>query len=264
MERSKPKIAIIGCGTMGSGMARILGQRYPLILYDRHTEKADPLLSEINALVCNDLKVAVQGADLIILAIQPQNFLEIAKELVGKLRNGKIVASIMAGVSTKMLKQHLGNISVLRVMPNIPCLYGKGVVGLVESSDITEEKKPMVEDVFSLLGNVHWIPENKADSLTALTASGPAFVYVMLESIIDAGIALGFSAEQSRELTLQMMEGAVETVKKSGKHPGQLKWDTATPAGATIAGLKQMEDEAVRSGIINTFLAAHERLQDFS
>ena len=264
MEKLKPKIAIIGCGTMGCGIARILGKQYPLILYDRHAEKAESLLSEFNALVCSDLKDAVQGANLIILAIQPQNFLEIAKELMGKLRNGKIVASIMAGVSTKMLKQHLGNISVLRVMPNVPCLYGKGVVGLVESSDITAEKKPLVEEVFSLLGSVHWIPENKADSLTTITASGPAFTYVMIESIIDAGIALGFSAELSKELALEMLAGAVETVKVSGKHPGQLKWDVATPAGSTIAGLKQMEDEAVRSGIINTFLAANERLQEFS
>lgn len=119
-------------------------------------------------------------------------------------------------------------------------------------------------EVFAPLGNLHWMAENKLDALTALTASGPAFVYVMIESIVEAAIAMGFNSSEAQGLVLEMLSGSIAMLRETRKHPGELKWQVTSPSGTTIEGLKVLERSGVRAGIIDTFLAAHERSKELA
>jgi len=256
-------IAVIGCGTMGSGLAKALAPHHKIKLCDKHHEKAQAVAKEINAEANKDVADAVKDADLILLAVKPQDLSHIAKQLHGKLRQDQKLASILSGTTLEMLRRHFGDVVLLRMMPNIPCFFGEGIVGLVDSEQLSPKVKRECEAVFKTLGQIHWMEESKIDALTALGGSGPAFAFMIIESMVDAGIALGLQQKQAQDIAEQMFLGAITTLRKTGKHPGQLKWEVTSPGGCTIAGVKTMEDESVRSGIINTFLSTYERIKDF-
>jgi pyrroline-5-carboxylate reductase len=255
------KISIIGCGNMGSGIARRLAKEHQLSLIDRTYKRTEALANEIGARPCKSIEEVVAEADVIILAIKPQSLNEIADL---KLSEKQLLISLLAGINSKTLKQHFGHAHILRMMPNLPSFYGQGVIGFSDTGELSAEHKQKAEAIATLLGNAFWINENKIDALTSLTASGPAFAFVIIESMIDAAIAMGFTAAEGREYVLQMLTGTLAMLKESGKHPADLKWQVASPGGTTIAGLKKMEEEGVRSGIMNTFIAAFQRAQQLS
>ncbi len=145
------------------------------------------------------------------------------------------------------------------MMPNLPLIYGEGVIGLCSDEKMIKEDRDILAKLFESLGKIYWLPESKINGLTALTGSGPAFFFSMVESMIDAGIAMGFAAKDAQSLVYQMLKGSLTLLERSEKHPGELKWQIASPQGTTIAGLKRLEELAVRGGIMNTFLAAYDR-----
>ena len=150
------------------------------------------------------------------------------------------------------------------MMPNLPLVYGMGVIGLSSSNKIKNEDKEHLTKMFGSLGKIYWLPEEKIDALTALAGSGPAFFLVMVEAMIDAGIAMGFTAADAQGLIYQMLRGSLTLLEQTSKHPGELKWQIASPQGTTIAGLKRLEELALRGGIMNTFLAAYDRAKKLS
>lgn len=261
-EENSSHISIIGCGVMGSGLAKALSDHHQITLCDRSSEKAEALGKKINVKYSHDIADAVGEADIILLCVKPQDLKEVSKQLFGKIRDDQVLVSILSGVSLKVLKVHFGDVSILRIMPNIACFYGEGVMGFVDNKELNKNDKKELEEVFKPLGHIHWVEENQIDALTALAGSGPAFAFVIIESMVDAAVALGLSAAQGRKMAIQMFQGALKTLNETGKHPGELKWDVASPAGCTIAGLKNMEDHAIRSGLINTFLATYDQLKD--
>lgn len=256
-------ISIIGCGVMGSGLARALSKHHQITLYSKMQKKAEELGKEIGANVCHDLADAIADSEIIVLAVKPQDLGRSAKQLFGKIRDEQVLVSILSGINLEILKVHFGDTKVLRMMPNVPAFYGEGVIGLVESEDFNKKEMAQFTEIFTPLGKVIWVPENKINALTALSGSGPAFAFLIIESMVDAGILLGMTAVESKEIALQMFTGAITTLRETGKHPGELKWEVTSPGGCTIAGVKTMEDEAVRSGLINTFLSTYDRLQNF-
>lgn len=241
---------------MGANMAQMLAKKHQVRLYDRHLEKAKALADEIGAVACSTVGEAVQDADYILLCVKPQDLKEVSASLFGKVRDSQTVVSILAGVQLSTLSQHLGSVKLLRMLPNTACAYGKGIVAIVEEKNGNSKE---VEEVFSDLGRVIWVPEKQANAVSALGGSGLAFVFMIVESFVDAGLAMGLQAEQAKTIALEMITGAVEVMNQTGKSPSELKWQVTSPAGCTIAGVKQMEDESVRSGLINTILATHDR-----
>ena len=147
------------------------------------------------------------------------------------------------------------------MMPNLALTCGSGVIGLTEDPALHESVKKSVGALLQGLGLVVWLPEAKIEALTPLAASGPAFVLVMIEAMIEAGIFMGFTAGEAQELVLKTIEGTVDLLRASGKHPAALKWDIASPAGTTIAGIKEMEERGVRAGIAAALMAAYRRNQ---
>lgn len=248
------KILIIGCGNMGTGLAMRLSTTNQLYLFDHHIEKAVKLEQQGFGKAYFDLKKALKSAEIVILAIKPQNLDEVRNLIKKELKNEQLVVSLIAGTSLQELKQFFPKTPIVRMMPNLPLLYGEGVIGLA-----SDQQNEALTEIFKPLGKIYWFTEDKIKALTALTGSGPAFFFVMVEAMIDAGIAMGFSAEQAQQLIYQMLQGSLTLLKNSEKHPGELKWQITTPQGTTIKGIQTLEDLAVRSGIMNTFLAAYQK-----
>lgn len=236
------KICIIGAGTIGKGMAARLEKEHTVYLQDRANLK--------------DLRKRLADSDVIIIAVKPHSLHALEQEM-GEIEGNKILISVLTGVTHKILKDYFPHVPSVRVMPNLALTTGKAVLGVAENAE-SAVLKNQLEALFKPLGNCYWIPEEKFDSLTSLTGSGPAFVLVMIEAMVEAGISLGFSHRESLELVLQMMEGTISLLRE-GKHPAEIKWQIATPGGTTIEGLKALEDKGLRSAVLAAFQAAADK-----
>lgn len=257
-------IAIIGCGVMGGAIATAIAPHRDVVLYDKFFESAQKLADRIGGRAVENLSKVVEGTSLLLLAVKPKDLAALSGQLTGFVRREQVVVSILTGITIHELKRHFRDNHVLRMMPNLPVLYGKGVVALSGRDDFTKELRELVDKTFQPLGELHWIGEEKIDAFTALAGSGPAFALMMIESIVDAGVALGLSAEESKNIATQMFTGSITMLRETGKHPGELKWNITSPGGCTIAGVHSFEEGAVRSGIINTFLATYARIKEIA
>lgn len=246
---------------MGSAIAQRLSQANQLFLYDHNEEKVELLAHQGYGKVCKNIKEALPPSEMVILAIKPQGIKPLAGQIKDHLREDQVVVSLLAGTTIKSLKQYFPKVQIVRMMPNLALLHGEGVIAL--SSDESVDKS-ILTNILERLGKIYWLPEDKIDALTALAGSGPAFFFVIVEAMIDAGIAMGFSAKDAREIVYQMLKGSLTLLEQTSKHPGELKWQIASPQGTTIAGLKRLEELAIRGGIMNTFMAAYERAKTLS
>ena len=246
---------------MGSGLAKVFSKNNTVFLYNHHYDKAQILANKISAQAVHSIEEVLDRVDLILLSIKPKDLEKVSECLKGKTSNNQVIVSVLSATSHEVLETFLGKARILRMMPNISCFHGSGLVALADNTVFSDAEKNIYQKAFEPLGKVFWIEESKFDAFTALGGSGPAFAFVIIESMIDAGIALGLSMVQSREIAIQMFSGAIKTLKETGKHPGELKWEVTSPGGCTIAGIKTLEDESLRSGIINTFLSTYEQLK---
>lgn len=258
------QITIIGCGNMGRGLAQRLSQTNQLFLYDHNNEKSELLAQEGYGQACTSIIEALSSSEMIILAVKPQNLKELAESIKNGLRDSQTVVSLLTGITFETLRQFFPSVQIVRMMPNLPLIYGEGVIGLSLNEKMKNEDKELLTKIFESLGEIYWLPEEKINALAALAGSGPAFFFVMVEAMIDAGIAMGFSASDAKNLTHQMLKGSLTLLEQTSKHPGELKWQIASPQGTTIAGLKRLEEFAIRAGVMNTFLAAYDRANQLS
>lgn len=258
------KVCVIGCGKMGGGIAQRLAADHQLFLYDHSRKRSEELAGAIKATVCSTPSQAISQAEVVLLAVKPQDLEQLAKETHREFYAEQLVVSCLAGVTTQMLETYFSEIPVLRIMPNLSVIQGEGVVGLVDSEELEPSFKKKASSLFSNLGSLHWVPESKIDAISSLTGSGPAFVSVMISSMIEAGVAMGIDSELSKELVFQLVHGTISSLKDTGKHPDQFKLEVASPGGTTIAGLLTMEQEGVRAGIMNTFIATYNRNLELS
>lgn len=253
------KIAVIGCGIMGTAFARHFAKKGQVVLSDRDKKRAETLAHELRCASQEKLTDAVHGADVILLAVKPKDLPSVAKAIASTLSDNTILISILAGIPLSHLKKHFSRASLLRIMPNLALTCNEGVIGMVDDGHLPERVKKTAETLFEGMGLLAWLPENKVEALTALTASGIGMIFLMIEAMVEGGIFMGFSAQESKEFVLKAIEGAVAMLNKTGQHPAELKLNISSPGGTTIAGLKEMEDRGVRSGIINALLASHHR-----
>lgn len=256
-------IAIIGCGNMGSAIAKKLSPIHTIFLYDHHHKKSKHLAEAGFGIASQSIEESVRRATHVILAIKPQSLDSLAKQLEEVLTLEHTLISILAGTTFQQLKSLFQKALLIRMMPNTPLLCGEGMIAL-SSGEISHNRKNLLDQLLNSLGKLLWLPESKFDAFTALAGSGPAFIFALTESIIEAGIAMGFSAKEAQQITYQMIRGSAILMETSGKHPAELKWQVTSPAGTTITGLKTFEDHAVRSGIINTFLSTYEKTTKMS
>lgn len=254
------KIRIIGCGAMGSAIAQVLVEAgKDVSLFDKHEARAESLSKDLGLVTTKFPLENLTFGDVLLLAVKPQDFETVVEEL--NTFEGGLVASILTGISTERLKNAFPQCTTLRMMPNLAVRYGDGVVALAEDS-LLEPYKERIEEIFAPLGMLRWIAESNFDAVTALTGSGPAFVFTLVESMVDAAVSMGLSADMGYDLVKQMVGGALTMLYESPDSPSELRWKVASPGGTTIAGLRALEKHGARSALIEAFVAAFERSKE--
>jgi pyrroline-5-carboxylate reductase len=248
-------IAIIGAGTMGraiaTGMARaniIAPER--LAIADRTVACAESLAQQLGARAVHRNAEACRDAEIVILCVKPNDMAAVLHDLKDRdaLWPRATIISIAAGVTTAMIEQWTGSaVAVVRAMPNTPCMIGKGMTVLARGTHATDEHLAIAHTIFSTLGRCITLEEKHMNVVTSLSGSGPAFIYVMMESLADGAVMCGLPRHVATEMVAQVALGSAEMVLDSGKHPSALKDEVTTPGGCTIAGLLTLEDGKIRS-----------------
>ncbi|EDO18386.1 hypothetical protein Kpol_1013p58 [Vanderwaltozyma polyspora DSM 70294] len=264
-------LAMIGCGVMGQAVLSAIYNapkaesleektRFPAkIIASNYDEESAKLVTDLingfsespNGIVVESTwgknEEVVEEAQVIFLGVKPFVVNEVMEPLIEKV-SGKLLISICAGWTIESLSKYSNQVS--RIMTNTPAKYGYGCAVVSHSPQVSISQKQIVKQLISQVGKYVELPEKNMDAATALVGSGPAFVLLMLESLMESGIKMGIPLKESKECAMKVMEGTIKMVEESGQHPSVLKHQVCTPGGTTIAGLCVMEDKGVKSGII--------------
>jgi pyrroline-5-carboxylate reductase len=206
---------------------------------------------------------AIDQSDVVMFAIKPQEFAAAAHHLHGRFRRDQIVVSIMAGVRIDTISRSLAHAGIARVMPNTPAAIGEGVSVWTATPEVDGPAREQVAAILGAMGLQIYVEDEKyLDMATALSGSGPGFVYLLLEAFIDAGVHVGFRRDVAEKLALQTFIGSSKYAEWRGAHPAQLRNEVTSPGGTTAAGLQVLEDAGVRGAIIDAIEAAYERSRE--
>ena len=203
---------------------------------------------------------AIEGADIVALAVKPQSLPQVMSELNGGLGQEHAVLSIVAGATMATLSRGLDHSALIRVMPNTPAQIGAGMSVWTASPQVPEAKVTAARDILRTLGEELYVPDEKLiDMATALSASGPAYVFLFIESLIDAGVYLGMARDMARRLVLQTVLGSTKLVMETGRHPAVLKDMVTSPGGTTIEALRVFEKGGFRASVFEAVKAAYQK-----
>lgn len=231
-----------------------------LLASDPAAEARERFTRATGAKVTQDNLEVAATADVLFLAVKPQQMAKVLSQLRGKVGKEKLVVSIAAGVRLAVLTEGLGqDIRLVRVMPNTPCLVGKGACGYCLGDRATPKDGELVRQILEAVGVAFPVEEKLMDAVTGLSGSGPAFAYVMIEALADGGVRMGLPRNVALALAAQTLRGAAEMVLVTGEHPGVLKDRVASPGGTTIAGLQALELGGVRAALMAAVEAAARR-----
>ncbi len=253
------RIGFIGAGNMASVLIKgILKARLvddnSIYASDIDLEKLDSLKSEygINT-VFKDNKKIVNECDIIILAVKPQIMEKVMKEISGSLTSEKLIISIAAGISTEFIDSFANNtpLRIIRAMPNTPALIMEGATAICPGEKISEDDLRIAKEIFSAVGVVAIVDESQMDAVTGLSGSGPAYIFMIIEALSDAGVKMGLSRDISMKLAAQTVMGAAKLQIDTGMHPGRLKDMVTSPGGTAIAGIHTLEQGGLRTTLIN-------------
>jgi pyrroline-5-carboxylate reductase len=264
MERQEVKIAFVGGGAMAEAIIRCLLAKkvaapQNMVVSDISSARRESLSREYGIRTLPDNREGVQNAGLIILAVKPQNLREVMEDIKG-LGRDQPVLSIVAGATVSRLCQGLDHSFVIRAMPNMPAQIGEGMTVWTATTETKARHKRLARSVLGALGKEIYVADEKYLSMaTALSASGPAYVFLFIEGLIDAGVHIGLPRDMAQALVIQTMLGSTDTVEKTGKHPAELRNMVTSPGGTTTDGLSQLEKGRFRSIILEAVAAAYEK-----
>jgi pyrroline-5-carboxylate reductase len=259
------RIGLIGAGQMATALARGfikagLTAADQILAADVDEPARQRFTQATAAQTTPDNAVVADQSDLIFLAVKPQQMAGVAAGLRDKIRPEQLVVSIAAGIRLASLAKWFGQeLRIVRVMPNTPCLVGQGVCAYSLGQRATPEDGALVERLLASLGSVWQVEEKLLDAVTGLAGSGPAFVYVMVEALGDAGVRMGLPRNMAAAMAAQTVRGAAEMVLATGEHTAVLKDRVASPGGTTIAGLQALESGGIRATLMAAVEAATRR-----
>jgi pyrroline-5-carboxylate reductase len=264
MENKKLRITFIGGGAMGEAMIKCLLTKkvavpQDMIVSDISSVRRELLSREYGVSTLADNKKAVANADLIILAVKPQNLPQVMEEIKG-LAPEQLVLSIVAGATLSSLCQGLNHSSVIRAMPNMPAQIGEGMTIWAATTETRQSQKKLAQTVLGALGKEIYVADEKYLGMaTALSGSGPAYVFLFIEALVDAGVHIGLPRDMAQELVIQTILGSTLTVEKTGKHPADLRNTVTSPGGTTTEALLQLEKGRFRSLLLEAVAAAYKK-----
>ncbi len=259
------KLAVLGTGKLGGILLRAYlkqGLFVPkrVTATVKHGEKAAALAKELGVSVTTENRKAVQGADIVLLSVKPQVVGDVLQQIAPELTEKTLVISVAASVPTSYIEQHLGEkVPVVRAMPNTPATVGCGMTGICRGSHAGAEHLEVARTMFDAVGRTVIVDEKNMDAVTGLSASGPAFAYIILESLAEAGVKVGLARDVATLLAAQTMKGAASVVLETGDHPALLKDAVTTPAGCTIDGILELEEGKLRVTLIKAVVKATSR-----
>lgn len=260
-SQAHKKIAVLGCGKMGtilleSFLDRNLVAPEEAIATVQHGERSQALSHELNGVpVSTDNRSAVAGAEIVLLCVKPQVLGQLLEEIAPALTPTTLVISIAASTTTSFIQQKLGKtIPVVRAMPNTPAMVGAAMTAVCAGPAATAQHLDTTKRLFESVGRALVVDEKHMDAITALSASGPAFVFVILESLAEAGVKVGLPREMATTLAAQTLYGSAQLALETGHHPALLKDAVTTPAGCTIEGLMELEKGGLRVTLMNAVI----------
>jgi pyrroline-5-carboxylate reductase len=262
------RLAVIGAGKIGGILLRAFLQKglvQPKRVHAtvRHAEKARALAKQLKIQVDTDSVTAVRDADIILLAVKPQVAREVLESIKSVVTPDKLIVSCVTSISTQFMETHLGQpVPIVRAMPNTPCAIGCGMTGLAQGKHASTENMKVARAMFESVGRTVDVEEKQIDAVTGLSASGTAFIYIVLESMAEGGVKVGLPRDIATLLAAQTMMGASRMVLDTGDHPALLKDAVTTPAGSTVDGILELEDGKLRVTLIKAVMKATQRAKE--
>jgi pyrroline-5-carboxylate reductase len=241
------KIAFIGGGNMGEAMVAAilkkgLAEPEAITVGDVAEARLESLKQKYGVVVTPRNPEAISGKDIIILAVKPQNLAEVIAELGGQLKSTQLVISIIAGAKIKTLSRGLRHNSIVRAMPNTPAQIGEGISVWAATAEVSKQQKELAGAILGAMGEEVYVDdENYIDMATAVSGSGPAYFFLMVEALVDAAVEIGLPRDKASELVLQTMLGSGQLIRRSGEEPAELRRMVTSPGGTTAQALEQLE-----------------------
>ena len=263
-----PKIAFLGAGNMAEALiSGILKSKLAspdfLFATDVSAARLEIIKAHYHIQVAPQNSDALSGADVILLCVKPQVLNEVLEEIQGNLSKQQLVISVAAGVPIKSIQTTIGQtIPLVRAMPNTPAIVQEGVTALSACSNLSKDHLELAKRLFESVGKVVVVDESLMDAVTGLSGSGPAYVYLAIEALIDGGVRVGLPRNVAQVLAVQTVLGAAKMVRETGEHPAVLKDRVTSPGGTTIAGLQRLEEGGLRATLIEAIEAAAHRSRE--
>lgn len=269
-KQKRKKVAVLGAGKLGSILLQALlkaGLLSPAHTRAtvRHADRARALREKLAIEVGTDNRAAVEGADIIFVCVKPQVVEEVIREIRPYVSPSQLIISVAASVPTEEIETALGiEAAVVRAMPNTPCALGVGMTALCKGRHATEEHVHLARSLFDVVGRTVVVDEKLMDAVTGLSASGPAYIYIILEALAEAGVKVGLPRDVATLLAAQTTLGAATVVLETGDHPALLKDAVTTPAGCTIDGIMELEEGKLRVTLIKAVVKAAQRARELA
>jgi pyrroline-5-carboxylate reductase len=271
LELSDKKLAVLGAGKLGGILLRaylkqglFVSERVTATV--RHSERAAALAKELGVAVTTDNREAVKDAEIILLTVKPQAVAGVLREIAPEIGANALVMSVAASVPTSFVEQQLAaasggkrKVAVVRAMPNTPAAVGCGMTAICRGAHAAPEHLEIARSMFDAVGRTIVLDEKHMDAVTGLSASGPAFAYIILESLAEGGVKVGLPRDVATLLAAQTMKGSASVVLETGDHPALLKDAVTTPAGCTIDGILELEEGKLRVTLIKAVVKATSR-----
>jgi pyrroline-5-carboxylate reductase len=261
-------IAIFGAGVMGetllAGLLRSGRSAGDLLIAERRYDRADELREKYGVDAVDNADAAAK-ADVLLLVVKPQDMGDLLAEISGSVHPGKLVVSLAAGVTTSYIESRLPEgVAVVRVMPNTPALVDEGMAAISPGVHCSDDDLALAEELLSANGRVVRVPEKQQDAVTAVSGSGPAYVFLVVESMIEAGVHLGLPRPTATELAVQTLVGAGKLLRETGEHPALLRERVTSPGGTTAAALRELENHGLRAAFLAALEAARDRSRELA
>src|SRR5215216_1956971 len=261
-------LAILGAGVMGetvlSGLLRAGWTSDRIIATDRRIERQVELEAKYGITMMTNAEAAAK-ADTVILVVKPQDMRDLLTEIAPVVSSSTLIVSLAAGVDTASIEERLPTgTPVVRVMPNTPAQVDEGMAAISAGAHSDEEHLARVSELMSATGRVVTVPERYQDAVTAISGSGPAYLFFVVEAMIEAGVHLGLPRDTATELVVQTMLGSAKLLRETGEHPTVLRERVTSPGGTTTAAIRQLEDHKVRAAFLVAMEAARDRSRELA
>ncbi|MBA3233471.1 MAG: pyrroline-5-carboxylate reductase [Propionibacteriales bacterium] len=261
-------VAILGAGVMGetvvSGLVRAGRDPGDLLVSERRLDRAVELREKYGVEVVTNLEAA-RRAQTLVLVVKPQDMPDLLHEIAPEVRSDQLVISLAAGITTSSIEARLpGGVPVVRVMPNTPALVDEGMAAISPGTHCDETHLTEAEDLLRATGKVMRVPEKQQDAVTAISGSGPAYLFFVVEAMIEAGVHLGLPRSTATELVVQTMFGSATMLRETGEHPTVLRERVTSPGGTTAAAIRELEDHKVRAAFMTALAAAAKRSRELA